>query len=337
MPLDYRKPRMFLVTGGTGFLGSALVRGLVAKGQRVRTLDNDTRGRRSRLADLGPAVDVRIGDIRDPATVAEAVAGVDCVCHLAYINGTEFFYSIPETVLDVGVRGMLNILDACRHHGVRDLVLASSSEVYQDAAVVPTNETVPLIVPDPLNPRYSYGGGKIISELLAINYGRKSFERVAIFRPHNIFGPDMGWEHVIPQFALRGSFLARNHPHGVLDFPIKGNGTATRAFMPIDDFVAAALCVIDVGEHLGIYHIGVESEITVAELASRVGQCLGRLIRIVPSDPPRGEARRRCPDTHKLRSLGFRPQVDFMTALKSTVDWYAANTAVAPDRVVKSL
>ena len=59
------------------------------------------------------------------------------------------------------------------------------------------------MVPDPTNPRYSYGGGKIISELMAINYGRKFFERVLIFRPHNVYGPDMGWEHVIPQFALR--------------------------------------------------------------------------------------------------------------------------------------
>ena len=100
-------------------------------------------------------------------------------------------------------KGMINVIDACRAHGVGRLMLASSSEVYQTPPQVPTDESAPLVVPDPLNPRYSYGGGKIISELMAINYGRKFFERVLIFRPHNVYGPDMGCEHVIPQFALR--------------------------------------------------------------------------------------------------------------------------------------
>ena len=86
---------------------------------------------------------------------------------------------------------------------VRTLVLASSSEVYQTPPKVPTDESVPMVVPDPHNPRLSYGAGKIISEVMAINYGRKFFDRVLIFRPHNVYGPDMGFEHVIPQFALR--------------------------------------------------------------------------------------------------------------------------------------
>ena len=70
-------------------------------------------------------------------------------------------------------------------------------------AQTPTDETAPLTVPDPMNPRYSYGAGKLISEIMAINFGRKFFERVLVFRPHNVYGADMGWEHVIPQFALR--------------------------------------------------------------------------------------------------------------------------------------
>ena len=68
------------------------------------------------------------------------------------------------------------------------------------------------MVPDVQNPRYSYGGGKLISELMAINFGRKYFERVLIFRPHNVYGPDMGWEHVVPQFALRLQAAAKRSP-----------------------------------------------------------------------------------------------------------------------------
>src|SRR4051794_5451541 len=118
--------RRFLVTGGTGFIGSGLVRGLVKAGARVRTLDNDPRGASRRLADVSDAVGRHVGDVRDPKAVGRASAGVDCVCHLAYVNGTESFYNEPALVLDVAIRGMVNVLDACREHGIGDLVLASS-------------------------------------------------------------------------------------------------------------------------------------------------------------------------------------------------------------------
>lgn len=325
--------RRFLVTGGTGFIGSALVRGLVRAGHRVRSLDNNTRGRTHRLADLAGEVELVEGDIRDPAAVDAATQGVDCVCHLAYINGTEFFYSIPHTILDVAVRGMLNVLDACQRHGVGDLVLASSSEVYQTPPKVPTDESAPLCVPDPLNPRYSYGGGKIISELMTINYGRQHFQRAVIFRPHNVFGPDMGWEHVVPQFALRMARLVRQQPQGVIDFPIRGDGSATRSFIFIDDFTDALLRVIEHGRHLNIYHLGTMQEVSVAELARQVGRCFGRDVRIVPGDPVPGETSRRCPDIAKLRQLGFEPRVPFGQALERTVRWYADHADEAPAHV----
>src|SRR5205085_8366769 len=176
-----------------------------------------------KLGEAARDLDLRVGDVRDASAVRQAVRGVDCVCHLAYVNGTEYFYSKPDLVLDVAVRGMMNVLDACIAEGVRDLVLASSSEVYQTAPEIPTDETVPLSVPDPLNPRYSYGGGKIISELMAFNYGREHFERVIAFRPHNVYGPSMGWEHVIPQFVHRVMQVAAENPARPLPFPIQGD------------------------------------------------------------------------------------------------------------------
>ena len=322
--------RRFLVTGGTGFIGSALVRALLHAGHRVRSLDNETRGRVGRLADVAADVELVQGDIRDAAAVAAATAGVDCVCHLAYINGTEFFYSMPETILDVAVRGMTNVIDACVRHGVGDLVLASSSEVYQTPPVVPTDESVPLVVPDVLNPRYSYGGGKIISELMTINYGRRHFRRAVIFRPHNVFGPDMGWEHVIPQFAVRMHRLVEAKPAGIVEFPIRGDGTATRAFISIDDFTDGVMRVIERGEHLGIYHVGTRFEISVADLVQRVAACFGREARIVPGPPVPGETARRCPDIRRLEGLGFRPAGDFQAALERTVRWYSEHADRAP-------
>src|SRR5512132_2752640 len=200
---ERRMSARILVTGGSGFLGSALVKGLVRQGETVRVFDDNSRGALRRLREVERDIEFVRGDIRDAAGVDAAMRGIDEVHHLAFVNGTATFYSAPDLVLDVGVKGIVNVIDACRRHGVGQLILASSSEVYQTPPRVPTDESAPLSVPDVLNPRYSYGGGKLISELMAINFGRKYFERVLIFRPHNVYGPDMGWEHVVPQFALR--------------------------------------------------------------------------------------------------------------------------------------
>ena len=116
---------------------------LVGEGHRVRVLDDNSRGRAARLAGLEGRFEYVEGDIRDPAAVERACEGVDVVCHLAFVNGTEFFYTKPELVLDVAVKGMINVLDACiRHRVVPELMLMSSSEVYQAPPVVPTDETV---------------------------------------------------------------------------------------------------------------------------------------------------------------------------------------------------
>jgi nucleoside-diphosphate-sugar epimerase len=310
-----------LVTGGTGFIGSALVRGLLHQGARVRSLDNDSRGSHHRLADVAADIELVQGDIRDPASVSAATRGVDCVCHLAYVNGTEFFYSRPELVLEVAVKGMMNVLDACIEHGVRELVLASSSEVYQTPPAVPTDETAPLSVPDPRNPRYSYGGGKIIAELLALNYGRVHFDRVLVFRPHNVYGPDMGREHVIPQLALRLLEHART-TEGVIDLPIQGTGKETRAFVYVTDLVDGVLRMIADGEHQGIYHIGSDLEITIETLVHEIARCLGREVRPQAGPLQPGGTLRRCPDITKIRKLGYEPRVPLSEGLAETIRWY---------------
>jgi nucleoside-diphosphate-sugar epimerase len=321
--------KKYLVTGGTGFIGAALVKRLVIEGHSVRVLDNNSRGSTRRLFGLADdSIEYIEGDIRDPQVCNDAVRDMDCVIHLAFVNGTEFFYSKPRLVLEVGVKGITNILDACLLNKVGDLIVASSSEVYQTPPNVPTAEDAPLSVPDPLNPRYSYGGGKIISELMAINYGREDFDRVVIFRPHNVFGPDMGWEHVIPQFALR--MLTQLERGEKFDFPIQGDGTEQRAFIYIDDFISGLMSIINKGEHLQIYHIGTEQETTIQELAQLVGTCLDANIKVVAGELSEGSTLRRCPDTRKLRALGFHPEWALQDALQSTVDWYRDNRVLAP-------
>jgi nucleoside-diphosphate-sugar epimerase len=149
--------RRILVTGGSGFIGSALVEALVRHGEAVRVFDDNSRGAMRRLGEVEREVEFIAGDIRDAAAVEAAMRGIDEVHHLVARR------LAPDLVLDVGVKGIVNVIDGCRRHGVGHLVLASSSEVYQSPPRVPTDESTPLVVPDPHNPRLSCGAGKIIA------------------------------------------------------------------------------------------------------------------------------------------------------------------------------
>jgi UDP-glucose 4-epimerase len=320
----------YLVTGGSGFLGSALVRRLVQEGARVRVLDNHWRGRPRRLADVAGRIELMTGDIRDADCVGRAVEGIDCVVHLSAINGTRYFYEEPELVIDVAIRGTLNVIDACRRHGVGQLVVASSSEAYQSPDLIPTPENVPLVVPDILNPRYSYGGSKLAAELIAFNYGRTGFDRVVVFRPHNVYGPDMGFEHVIPELTVRAAAAVAAGPaQGPVRFPIKGDGRQTRAFIHVDDFTDGLFTVIDKGQHLNVYHIGNPDEVTVEALARMIFEEFGRVPAFEHEPAPAGETRRRCPDITKLRALGFAPHIPLSGGLPGVVEWYRANGDLA--------
>jgi len=215
--------------------------------------------------------------------------------------------------------------------GVGELILASSSEVYQTPEVVPTPEDVPVIVPDPLNPRFSYGGGKIICELLALNFGRKDIADVKIFRPHNVYGPDMGWEHVLPQFVLRMMSAHVDNPAGELAFPIQGTGQETRAFAYIDDLVAGVRTMMDHGDHMGIYNIGTDEEVSIAHVATLVGDYFERRINIVAGELQPGSTPRRCPDISKIGALGFAPKTLLCAGLPILANWYVDHAALNPD------
>ena len=244
---------------------------------------------------------------------------------MAAVNGTEFFYSRPELVLDVAVRGILTVVDACRANGIGELSVASSSEVYQEPKQIPTDESEPLVVPDIMNPRYSYGGGKLVSELIAINYGRTGFERVTIFRPHNVYGNDMGWEHVLPQLILRAKSAAAECPDGPVPLEIQGDGNQRRAFVHIDDFTDSLMCVIEQGAHLNVYHLGNPEELAIGDVAARILRCMGRDVSLSATPEPPGATQRRCPDIGKVAALGFTPRIPLDAGLPGVVDWYTAN------------
>ena len=311
-----------LVTGGAGFIGSALVRRLAVGGHEVTVLDDMSRGRPGRLA--GTGCHIAYGYVRDAGAVRRAMQGCGRVVHMAAVNGTNTFYAEPRHVLDVALNGIMNILDACEHTGCGDLLLVSSSEVYQAAPVVPTPETVPMSVPDPLNPRYSYGGGKIASELAALAWQRTGvLDRLVIARPHNIYAEDAGWKHVIPELAVQMARLVTEHPSGPVPLPVQGNGDETRAFCHLSDCTDALMLLLDEGTPGGIYNVGNDEEVTIAHLAGLIAAHYRREVKVIPGVLAKGSPFRRCPDITKIRALGYEPQVSLAQGLGPVLDWYA--------------
>ena len=308
-----------------------MVRRLLDDGHEVSVLDDFSRGRPERLPmDVGPG-NVHHADIRDVRALAHAAQGCKAIVHLAYLQGTQTFYAEPRQVLEVATLGMLNVLATCEKQGIGDLLLVSSSEAYQVAPEVPTPENVPLTVPDVLNPRYSYGGGKIVCELMALAWQRTGvLDRVQIARPHNIIGPDMGREHVVPEFAMRmNQILAEPGLRDAtqpVDFPIQGSGEETRSFCFIGDCIEQLRLIQEHGNESGaeIYHVGTEDERSISEVAHAVAACYGQAIKVTPGVLPKGSPPRRCPDTSKVRALGFHSPTPFMEAIARTVAWYAS-------------
>ena len=311
-----------LVTGGCGFLGAALCRSLASDGVTVRSLDNHARGRASRLEGVA-GVEQLTGDVRDLEAVREAAHGASVIWHLAAINGTRNFYERPDAVLEVGLKGALNVVDVALELGVERLVLFSSSEVYQRAPVIPTPEDVPMVVPDPTNPRYSYGGGKLASELVALHIGHARGLDVVIVRPHNVYGPDMGDDHVIPELTTRLVQASVAADDSKVTLSIEGDGSETRAFCHVDDAIAGARIAQERGESGQIYHLGTEEEVRVAELAERIAEALSLEVTLASTPLRQGSTPRRCPSIARLKGIGYEPARRLDLGLPPVVHWYA--------------
>jgi len=310
------KKKTFLVTGGTGFIGSNICRMLIKNGYNVIIYDNNSRGNLTKIKDIKNKITFIKGDIRDRRKVFNTLKKVQAVIHLSYINGTKYFYTHPELILDVGVKGVVNIIDGCIKHKIKELYLASSSEVYQTPLKIPTDENEMLKIPDIFNPRYSYGGGKILTELMGINYGKKYFKKLIIFRPHNVYGPDMGNEHVIPEFITRFKKMKNKN------FKIQGSGKEIRSFIYIDDFVNAFDSIMKKGKHLEIYNIGTSEKLSIKSLAKIMADLLGKKIIIKKSSLRKGGTKKRLPNIDKIKKLGFKKRFNIKQGLTKTIKFY---------------
>ena len=307
------KKKTFLVTGGTGFIGSNICKLLISKKHRVKIFDNNSRGSLKKIKYLQNKVKFIKGDIRNKELLNKAAKNTDAVIHLAYVNGTKYFYSKPVLVLDIAVKGILNIIEVCIKNNIKELYLASSSEVYQTPKKIPTDENESLKIPDIFNPRFSYGGGKILLELMGIHYGKKYFKKLVIFRPHNVYGPNMGQEHVIPEFINRLKLLKNKK------FKIQGTGNEIRSFIYIEDFVSAFNVLLNRGKHLNIYNIGTSEKIKIKKIAYKLSKFLKKKIILKKTLSPKGGTKIRIPNINKIKKLGFKSKFNIDEGLKKTL------------------
>jgi len=305
-----------LVTGGAGFIGSHLVRTLLGRGERVRVLDSFVTGRRENLAGLGADLELVEGDLRDPAAVARAVAGVGTVFHLAAFISVPQSMQDPETCTAVNVGGTVGLLEAARRSGVRRVVLSSSTAVYGDPQAFPTAETAPL---DPLSP---YAVSKQVDELYARLYTRAFGLPVVALRYFNVYGPrqqpDSPYAAAIPIFLSR---LLKGEPITVF-----GNGKQSRDFVFVEDVVRANLLAAGseaaAGEAINVCS---GSEISILDLLDLLGELVPYKSELHFGPPRAGDIYRSLGDPSKAqRLLGFRSAVGLPDGIQRTYEWMKA-------------
>ncbi len=311
-----RNNKHYLITGGLGFIGSAISNLLLERGARVTIFDNLSRGKKKRVKFKHSRLKIINGDIRNISHVRKSLKSINAVVHLAYINGTKYFYNKPTEILDVAVKGITNVIDGCIENKIKELYLASSSEVYQTPSKIPTDENESLKIPDVFNPRYSYGGGKILTEIMGLNFGKKYFKKLIIFRPHNVYGPDMGNEHVIPEFINRIKKIKNKN------FKIQGTGNETRSFIYIDDFLNAFNLLLKKGKHLNIYNIGTSEKVSIKELAKLISNISKKKISIQRAPLKEGGTKKRLPNIRKIKQIGFIQKIKLKEGLKKTFESY---------------
>jgi len=316
--------KKILVTGGSGFLGFSLVKKLVKKNCQIVVYDNDFRGNFQKFYKISKKnIKLVKGDIRDEKKLRKAIKGCSQIYHLAFINGTENFYNHPKLVMEVGILGTANILNlSSKDNKINSFHYASSSEVYHKPKKYPANEMEYLTIPEPQNSRFSYSGSKIIGELLTFNYLKYTNIKHNIFRPHNVFGPEMGFEHVIPQIIKKIYIASKNLKLKKCTIKIQGNGSETRSFCFVDNAVEQIIQIANKGKNKQVYNVGQNHEISITRLIKDISKILGIKVMIKKGKLTKGSVKRRCPDMTKTNKLKHIKN-SYHFGLKQTVNWYA--------------
>jgi len=306
--------RTFLVTGGAGFIGSHVAEALVARGDKVRVLDNLSTGFLSNLDPVRDRIEFIEADLIDAAAVAKAVQGVDCVFHQAALASVPRSVERPLDTHAACSTGTITLLDAARRAGVRRLVYAGSSSAYGDQPNSSKRETD---LPAPISP---YGAAKLTGEYYCQAFtAAYGFETVAL-RYFNVFGPrqdpNSQYSAVIPLFIT--AILSGRQP------VIYGDGQQSRDFTFVANVVHANLLAADApGIGGGVLNVANGRSISLLELLAAIERLLGKSVKPIHEAPRPGDIRESMADiTLARRLLGYEPQVGFEEGLRRSIEYY---------------
>jgi UDP-glucose 4-epimerase len=307
---------LVLVTGGAGFIGSSLVRALLARGDRVRVIDNFSSGRRENLADLLDRIELVEADILDGRALARAVDGAEVVFHEAAIPSVPKSMAEPLENHAANATGTLAVLEAARRARVRRVVYAASSAAYGDEPTLPKREGM---VPAPISP---YGASKLAGELYLHVYARAYGLETVSLRYFNVFGPRQDpqseYAAVIPKFITAA--LAGRSPR------IFGDGTQSRDFCHIDNVIEANFRAAAADARAvsgGVFNIACGQATTLNQVVALIGEALGRQLEAVHEAERAGDIKHSHADIAEARArLGYQAAVSFAEGLRRTIDWY---------------
>ncbi|MES1221994.1 MAG: NAD-dependent epimerase/dehydratase family protein [Bacteroidota bacterium] len=314
-----------LLLGGAGFIGFNIAKYLAENRDYSLTIaDNFARGKEDVLfTELVTKHNIKVvaGDFTDPKTFDLLDDNYDQVYMLASVVGVDNANSIPHEIIRINTALIFNTLEWIRRSKIWKVLFTSTSECYAGTIeafgyTTPTPEEVPLCIQDIGHPRFTYAVTKMLGESGFLNYSRILGFEATIVRYHNVYGPRMGFKHVIPHLVVR-------YRNGETPFKVYGHDQ-TRSFCYITDAVQGTVLAMEQpGTNGEIYHIGTQDEITIGELIHYAGDLMkfDGEYENAPTYP--GSVSRRCPDITKAKlQLGFAPEVNWKDGLKKTVEWY---------------
>ncbi len=318
----------FLVTGGAGFIGSHIVEELLKRKHFVRVLDNFSSGKEENLSFVKnyPLSAIRYtlikGDIRDKATCDSACQNIDYVLHQAALRSVPKSMKYPKEYNEVNINGVLNMLEASLQNKVKRFVLASSSSIYGDTNIFPEKESH---IPRPISPyALSKLAGEYYCKIFSQSYGLSTVS----LRYFNVFGPrqslDDEYAVVIPKFI--SCMLKNEQP------PIYGTGKQSRDFTFVANVVSANILAANKSGLKGeVFNVASGKDYTILELVDILNKILKKNISPTFLNLRLGDVFKTLSDlTQTKRILEYKPKVDFIRGLKSTVEYFSfASTGVS--------
>jgi len=310
--------RMYLVTGGAGFIGSHITEELVRRGERVRVIDNLSTGKRENIQHVIHSIEFLEEDLRDLDAAMRAAEGVDFVLHQAAVPSVPRSIEDPTGVTEHNVNGTLNLLVAARDAGVRRFIYASSSSVYGDSPVLPKVED---FLPAPLSP---YAASKLAGEYYCkVFYHVYGLDTISL-RYFNVFGPRQ--DPLSPYAAVIPKFIERSLQKEPL--VVYGDGEQTRDFTFVANVVQINLLACETAGGSGdAINVGCGERISLNDLVGELKRIIDADLVVQYDSPRPGDVKHSVAAMDKARDFfGYRPRVTFAEGLQRTVEWFQNKT-----------